>query len=122
MAVKFRFSDPFSEVRSKIEDHLFNSIMDLENDQEKAIKSIDNFSQGLYDLCDLLEQMYTTQKPNDIIGEKSFPIINGKYRVYYKMTIDSATDLTINFLDIDDNRQSNIDRFPTHSVITFDSE
>ncbi|MBC7466422.1 MAG: hypothetical protein H7256_10555 [Bdellovibrio sp.] len=71
---------------------------------------------------DTLEQMYQTPGPKDTSGEKSFPIREGRYRVYYKVSVRKNKDFDITFLDIDDNKQSNLDRFPSHRLITFDDE
>ena len=71
---------------------------------------------------DTLEQMYQTPESKNIIDEKSFPIREGRYRVFFKVTIRPDNDFDITFLDIDDNRQSNLDRFPSHRLITFEDE
>lgn len=58
--------------------------------------------------------------PRDFVGEKSFPIRVGRYRVFFKILIQPNGDFSIVFLDIDDNNQSSLDRFPEHQQIKFD--
>jgi hypothetical protein len=93
MAINFQQSSLFDEIRIRIERHLFDSVFELE-----------------------------TPDPKNTLGEKSFPIREGRYRVFYKVSIGPSSDFTITFLDIDDNKQSNFDRFPNHRIITFDDE
>lgn len=66
--------------------------------------------------------MYQTSRPNDASGEKSFPIREGRYRIFFKVVPKSDGSFDIFMLDIDDNRQSNLDRFPTHRMISFDTD
>jgi hypothetical protein len=122
MAVHFHFSSPFEEARLNIEQHLYNSVLEIEKDAELAIASVDRFSKSIDRLVDTLEQMYQTPKSKDTEGEKSFPIRDGQFRVFYKISIRSDSDFDITFTDIDHNKQSNLDRFPSHQLITFDDE
>jgi len=73
-------------------------------------------------LLETLEQMYQTPRPNDLEGEKSFPIREGRYRVFFKISVRKDQGFDITLLDIDDNTQSNLDRFPTHRLITFEDD
>jgi hypothetical protein len=122
MAVHFHKSSPFEEVRLRIEQHLFESVLDLEKNIELAIRSVELFAESIERLMDTLEQMYQTPGPQDTVGEKSFPIREGRYRVFFKISVRPNLDLDITFLDIDDNRQSNLDRFPSHHLTTFENE
>ncbi len=122
MAVHFHTSSPFDEARLRIEQHLFDSVLDIENDFELAIESVDRFSKAIDRLADTLEQMYQTPDSKDTHGEKSFPIRDGQFRVFFKVSVRSNNDFDITFIDIDHNKQSNLDRFPTHKTITFDDE
>lgn len=122
MAVHFHKSSPFEEMRGRIEQHLFDSVLEIEKDMNLALRSVDQFSAAIDYLMDTLEQMYQAPGPNDTYGEKSFPIHEGRYRVYYKISVRPNSDFDITFLDIDDNKQSNLDRFPSHRLITFDDE
>lgn len=119
MVIHFRQSSQFESIRKSIEQHLFDSIIFFDNNLELAIRSVEQFAKSIELMIDTFEQMYQNLKPNDSQGEKSFPIKDGRYRVYYKITANGEEDLTITLLDIDDNKQSNKDRFPTH-LITFD--
>ena len=67
-----------------------------------------------------MEQMYQNPDAKDTDGEKSFPIRDGRYRACYKITVRPNHDFDITFLDVDHNKQSNLDRFPAYQVITFD--
>lgn len=122
MAVHFHQSSPFKEARNLIEQHLYDSVLEIENNIELALNSVEQFATALERLFDTLEQMYQTPEPKDSHGEKSFPIRDGRYRVYFKVMIRQKNDFDITLLDIDDNRQSNLDRFPTHRMITFDDD
>lgn len=122
MAISFHFSSPFEEARLKIEQHLYDSVLGIENDLELAIESVDRFAKSIDRLADTLEQMYKTTRPEDLEGEKSFPIRDGQYRVFYKISALNGNDMAITFTDIDHNKQSNLDRFPMHQMITFHDE
>lgn len=122
MAVHFHKSSAFEEIRSQIEQHLFDSVLEIEKDMDRALRSVEQFSFAIERLMDTLEQMYQTPGPKDTFGEKSFPIREGRYRVFFKVNVRPNQDLDITFLDIDDNKQSNLDRFPSHRLITFDDE
>lgn len=56
--------------------------MDLEQNVDLALRSVEQFSKSLDRLFDTLEQMYQTPDQKDIVGEKSFPVREGRYRVY----------------------------------------
>lgn len=120
MAVHFYKSSTFEEIRCQIEQHLFDSVLTIEKDMDLALRSVDQFAYSIERLMDTLESMYQNPSPQDIIGEKSFPIREGRYRVFFKVSVSANKDLDITFLDIDDNKQSNLDRFPSHRLITFD--
>ncbi len=122
MAVHFHQTAPFEEVRAKIEDHLYKSVLELHGDVDMAIQSVDRFSKAIDRCLDVLEQMYQSPRPGDDLAEKSFPIDNGRYRVFFKVVVKANNDFDIFMLDIDDNKQSNLDRFPSHRLITFDAD
>ena len=122
MAVHFHFASTFENARFAIEQHLFDSIMDLENDFDRAIETVSNFSKAIDRLTETLEQMYQTPRPQDADGEKSFPIRDGMFRVFYKIVVRNNSDFDIYFIDVDHNKQSNLDRFPDHKIITFNDE
>ncbi len=122
MAIHFFQSSHFVEIRSKIEQHLFDSVLAIEKSAEIALLSVEQFANAVDRLMDTLEQMYQTPSPKDIHCEKSFPIREGRYRVFFKVMTRLDEDFDITFLDIDDNKQSNLDRFPTHKIITFESD
>jgi hypothetical protein len=122
MAVHFHSSSSFDDARLRIEQHLFDSVLDIEKSFERAIEAVDRFSTAVDRLSDTLEQMYQTPGPKDTDGEKSFPIRDGQFRVFFKVTVRSSNDFDITFIDIDHNKQSNLDRFPTHRIITFNDE
>ncbi len=122
MAVHFHQTSLFDEARTRIEQHLYDSVLQIENDFELALRSVDQFAEAINRLFDTLEQMYQTPGPKDSHGEKSFPIRDGRYRVFFKVIARADNDFDITMLDIDDNRQSNLDRFPSHGLITFDDD
>jgi hypothetical protein len=122
MAVHFHKSSAFEEIRSQIEQHLFDSVLEIEKELDLALRSVEQFALAIDRLMDTLEQMFQTPGPKDSLGEKSFPIREGRYRVFFKVSIRADQDFDITFLDIDDNKQSNLDRFPSHRLITFDDE
>lgn len=74
MAIHFSFTSPFEESRSRLEQHLFDSVLEIEKDIDSAIRSVGQFAKALDRLTDTLEQMYQNPNPRDVIGEKSFPI------------------------------------------------
>lgn len=92
MAVHFHQSSPFEAARVEIEQHLFDSVLEIQQDEQAAIKSVDQFAQAIEHLFDVLEQMYQTPRPNDAIGEKSFPIREGRYRVFFKVVPKDTGD------------------------------
>lgn len=120
MAVHFNQSSQFVEIRSQIEQHLYDSVLEIEKNIDLALRSVSQFADAIDRLMDTLEQMYQTPEPRDSIGEKSFPIREGRYRVFFKVLIRQNSDFDIVFLDIDDNKQSNLDRYPAHQQIKFD--
>jgi len=122
MAVYFHKSSGFEICRTHIEKHLFDSVLKIEESQRLALRSVEQFSLAIERLMDTLEQMYRTPGLSDTEGEKSFPIRGGRYRVYYKVRVRPDQNFDITFLDISDNKQSNLDRFPSHRLITFDNE
>lgn len=122
MAIIFEFTDSFEVARTIIEDHLFHSVLSFNQDEGLAISSVESFNNSINRLCDILEQMHQTTKATDLAGEKSFPIHGGRYRVFYKIVENDLSKLKIIFTDIDDNKQSNLDRFPQHKIITFDND
>lgn len=121
MAIIFKKSPSFEVVRSKIEQHLFDSVFQIESNLELALRSVEQFDAALERLLDTLEAMYKNPALEDTHGMKSFPIRDGRYRVFYKISVRPDHDFDLILLDIDDNKQSNLDRFPNH-LITFDDE
>lgn len=122
MAIEFQQAGSFLQEREHIEQHLYNSVFEIEKDEFKALKSIQNFAEAFERLMSTLEQMYQNPERKDSKGIKSFPIHEGRYRIFYKIIIVNSVDIKIVFLDIDDNKQSNLDRFPEHKMITFNDE
>jgi len=122
MAVYFHKSSGFEEIRAYIEQHLFDSVLQIEQNVDLALRSVEQFAHAIDRLMDTLEQMYQTAGPKDTVGEKSFPIREGRYRVFFKVSFRHNQDVDITFLDLDDNKQSNLDRFQSHRLITFDDE
>lgn len=55
-------------------------------------------------------------------SERSSPLRDGRYRIFYKISIRPNNNFEVTFLDIDDNRESNLDRFPVHRLRTFFSD
>lgn len=122
MAVHFHKSSDFEKIRSQIEQHLFDSVLEIEKDMGLALRSVEQFAHAIDRLMETLEQMYQTPGPKDTFDERSFPIREGRYRVFFKVSVRPSHDFDITFLDIDDNKQSNVDRFSSHRLITFDDE
>lgn len=122
MAIRFRQTSAFVETRKRLEQHLFESVLEIEQDPDRALASIQIFGEAFERLIDTLEQMYQTLRKEDTHGEKSFPIREGRYRVFYKITAFDKDCFEIVFLDIDDNKQSNLDRFPEHKIISFEDD
>ncbi len=87
MAIHFKKSSAFEVVRSKIEQHLFDSVFQIENDLESALRSVEQFDSALERLLDTLEAMYKSPATKDMIGVKSFPIRDGRYRVFFKTAL-----------------------------------
>ena len=80
MAVHFRQASPFSEARTRIEQHLFDSVLEVEQNPDLAIRSVDQFAEAIDRLLNTLDQMYQSPGPKDSEGEKSFPIRDGQLR------------------------------------------
>lgn len=121
MPIIFKKTSEFERVRSNIEQYIFNSVLQIEVDQVKALQSVEQFNLAIENFLDILESMYQTPNPEDKQGEKSFPIKDGRYRIYYYFRNVENSNFEITLLDIDDNHQLNSDRFPTH-LTTFDDE
>ena len=85
MVIHFFQSSQFAETRSKIEQHLFDSVLEIEKIAEIALRSVEQFANAVDRLMDTLEQMYQTPNPKDIHGDKSFPIREGRCRVFVKV-------------------------------------
>ncbi len=122
MVLFFKSARSFEENRLRIEDFIFASIVDIQSDFEAAIRGVDVFNDSIDKFVDTLEQIYQNPSPKDILSERSSPISDGRYRIFYKVSIRSDNNFEVTFLDIDDNRESNLDRFPTHRIRTFSSE
>lgn len=120
MAVVFRESSNFKKIRTEIEDYLYNSVYSIEMDHDRALRSVELFIEAIDRCFSTLETMYQIPSEKDL-GEKSFPLKNGRYRIFYYVRTISPSDFEITLLDIDDNRQSNLDRFPSH-LISFDDD
>jgi hypothetical protein len=121
VAIQFKKSSSFESARSNIEQHLFDSVFQIEKNLEVALRSVEQFDATLERFLDTLEAMYKNPATGDTEGVKSFPIGDGRYRVFYKISVLANNDFLITLIDIDDNKQSNLDRFPDH-LITFDDE
>lgn len=121
MAVHFFKTSSFEKAREKIENHLYDSVSSIERNEDLALKSVAKLSESIERFFDTLEQMYQTPHEKDTSGERSFPIHEGRYRVFFKIVVE-AENFNIYLLDIDDNRQSNLDRFPVHKLINFVDE
>lgn len=121
MAIEFKQSSAFKDIRLKIENHIFESVFKIEQSEELALKAVEKFNNSLFNLMNTLEGMYQSPKKSDTQGEKSFPFHKGRYRLFFKVSIQSSSDLEITFLDIDDNKQSNLERFPEH-LVSFDED
>jgi hypothetical protein len=121
MPIIFKKSSAFSQIQAKIENHLFQSVLELEGDADRALKSVEEFISAVDRFIDTLEAMYQNPNHKDHLGQKSFPIHNGRYRIFYRVIVVNDSDFEMTLMDIDDNRQSNLDRFPSH-MITFDDE
>jgi hypothetical protein len=123
MAVYFHSASPFEENRLRIEDFIFGSISEIQNDADAALRGVDKFAKSIDGFLGTLEQMYQNPNPKDVVGERSSPIGDGRYRIFYKVSIrPNGNDFDITLLDIDDNKESNLDRFPTHRLRTFMSD
>lgn len=121
MVIHLKKTSQFEAIRIEIEQYLYDSVYDIEKSEELALRSVNHFSKAIDRLIDTLEGMYQTSNPKDTNGEKSFPIRDGRYRVFYKISLMPNHDLEVTLLGIDDNKQSNLDRFPSH-LITFEGE
>ena len=121
MAVIFKKSSAFEQIRIRIEDHLFHSVLEIEGDADRALNSVEQFAKAIDRFLETTLAMYQSPSPKDHLGEKSFPIHNGRYRIFYRICVVQSSDFEITLIDIDDNRQSNLDRFPAH-LISFDDE
>ena len=122
MAVHFVTASPFDSNRLRIEDFIFRSILEIQNDVDAAIRSVDSFSKSIEKFIATTEQMYQTPRVMDISGERSSSVGDDRYRILYKISIRTDNDFEITLVDIDDNRESNPDRFPIHRLRTFVSE
>lgn len=121
MSVIFKKSSAFEKICSNIEDHLFHSTLEIEGSVERAISSVEQFTSSINSFLVTIEAMYQSPVEKDLYGEKSFPIRNGRYRIFYRVCTINDSDIEITLIDIDDNRQSNLDRFPSH-LISFNDE
>ena len=122
MAIHFHKASPFEDNCLRIEDFIYRAILKTQSDADAAIRGVDNFAKAIDKFIDTLEQMYQTPGPKDTLSEKSSPIGDGRYRVFYKVSVRTNNDFEITLLDIDDNRESNLDRFPVHRLRTFVSD
>ncbi len=121
MSVIFKKTSEFERIRTKIEDHLYYSVLAIQGDQSAALKSVEQFTIAFDRFLSTIKAMYQNPSTNEKLGEKSFPIHKGRFRIYYHIKIVNVSDFQITLIDIDDNRQSNLDRFPNH-LITFDDD
>lgn len=122
MAIIFKKSSEFERIRSNIEQHLYDSIFALEVDAERALRAVEQFNTAIDRFLSTLEGMYQNPQSHNHFGLKSFPIQDGRYRIFYKVQIMNSSDFEITLIDIDDNRQSNLDRFPEHLIAFNDEE
>ena len=121
MALHFDQTSGFKSARNDIEDYRYEKTLEGTKDEQKAIESVEKFSNDLESVFSTLETMYQKPRKDDCDGIKSFPLSAGRYRLFYKIRIHND-NFTITLLDIDDNKQSNLDRFPSHSIIEFEDE
>lgn len=92
MAVHFHRASPFEENRLRIEDFIFRSILELQSDVEAAIRGVENFADAINRFVDTLEQMYQTPNPKDVSSERSSPVGDGRYRIFYKVSVRADND------------------------------
>ena len=122
MAVHFDQTSGFISTRTQIEDYRYCTTLEESLDEQKALESVEKFANDLESVFSTLDTMHQTPRENDSDGIKSFPVSEGRYRLFYKVRITKDGNFIITLLDIDDNKQSNLDRFPAHSIIDFDDE
>lgn len=121
MSIIFKKTSEFERIRAKIEDHLYYSVLAIQKEPSAALKSVEHFTIAFDRFLSTIQAMYQNPSTNEKLGEKSFPIHQGRFRIFYHIRIVNISDFEITLIDIDDNRQSNLDRFPNH-LITFDDE
>jgi hypothetical protein len=57
VAIKFKKSSSFKSARLHIEQHLFNSVFQIENNLELALRSVAHFDAAIERFLDTLEAM-----------------------------------------------------------------
>lgn len=87
MIIHFKKSSQFEAIRIEIEQHLYDSVYDIEKNEELALRSVYQFAKAIDKLLDTLEGMHRSLITQDTCGEKSFPIKDGRYRIFYKISI-----------------------------------
>ena len=121
MVIIFNETKDFELKCLKIKNYLYDSVLEIEKDENLAYDAAYEFYKSLDNLNETLTQIYQNPGPNDAEGIKSFPIRKGRYRVFYKIrTRDNNFEITM--IDIDDNKQSNLDRFPSHRLVSLSTD
>jgi len=70
MIIHFKKSSHFEAIRVEIEQHLYDSVYEIEKSEELALRSVDQFAKAVDRLVDTLEGMYQSSNPEDTNGEK----------------------------------------------------
>ena len=110
---RFIFTKNYSAALERIEDYIFLSTGTIEGvekflvEHDKALKFI--------------EQNPNAPAIHHVTGDQSWIFADGRYRFFFK-AVKKDGDLTIYLTHIIDNREANLDVYPSNTIPTYGEE
>jgi hypothetical protein len=106
---KFVFSPQYESALRKIEDHIFESNQDLQN--------LVDFLEEHDRILKFIETNPQTPAIHPVTGDQSWVFSDGRYRMFFR--VDQRRPMTINLIDLIDNREANLHLYPEHKIPTY---
>ena len=107
---KIILSDTYKKRLGEIEDFIFES---SENNYSAVEKFLDDHDRTL----EFIKDNPTTPAPHPQTGDQSWPFGDGRYRLFFKVR-----GLSIDLLDLIDNRMANLKIYPNNSMPSYSED
>lgn len=110
---RFVFSKSYSETMERIENHVFETT--------ESVEQVNAFLDEHDRVLKFIEQNPKTSKTHPITGDQSWVFGSGRYRLFFN-AIEANNELIIYLTHLIDNREINIDIYPSNTFPTYDEE